>query len=98
MIAIEIRLNGKLKAVCGAEDLEQVVAVVRADGKLGENSSANEDPEYELECLGIHVNEKNTKEVLKWVGAKIRPSDEISFKFVETDSAHQPIDKQEIGI
>jgi hypothetical protein len=97
MIAIEIRVNGELKAVCGTEDLEQIMAVVRAEGKLGQNTPTNSAPEYKVECMGSHTKGENEKEVLKWVGANINSGDEITIKFIETNDAHQPIDRQVIN-
>ena len=94
MIAIEIRVNGELKATCGAEDLSNIGASVSVGGRLGENSSSSEAPSYVVECSGWHKNTDNVPEVLKWVGATVSSKDEITFRFVETDTADLPIDRQ----
>lgn len=94
MIAIEIRVNGVLKATCGADDLRSVGASITASGRLGANSPTDDEPRYVVECVGWHRASDDVPEVLKWVGATISPDDEISFRFVETEKADSPIDRQ----
>ena len=97
MIAIEIRVNGELKATCGAEDLRSVGASVTAVGRLGVNSPSEDALRYTVECAGLHSTPEDVPEILKWVGATISTDDEISFRFVETDSADLPIDRQALS-
>ena len=94
MIAIEIRVNGELKATCGAEDLRTVGASVTASGRLGTDSPTEDEPRYVVECVGWHKTSDVVPEILKWVGATISPDDEILFRFVETETTDSPIDRQ----
>lgn len=93
MIAVEIRINGKLKVTCGLKDLERVSAHVSVDGKLGEASLLEHEPEFFVESFGVHTID-GLREVLKWNRTRISFNDEINIKFVETEHADTPIDKQ----
>jgi hypothetical protein len=93
MIAVEIRINGKLKVTCGIEDLDRVSAHVSAHGKLGDLSLLNNEPEFYVESYGLHTN-NGFQEVLKWNRTRILFEDEINIKFVETENVDTPIDRQ----
>ena len=94
MIAIEIRVNGKLVATCGAGDVQNISALVsaRADRKLGAGSFV-----YTLECMGVRPKSTTTDEVLKWVGTRIALGDDVSLKVVDAADVQEPIDRQEIS-
>ena len=94
MIAIEIRVNGKLVATCGVEGAQNISAIVSA--RRGPKSPSGEMI-YTLECMGVRPKSPKTDEVLKWVATRISLGDDISFKLVEAASAQEPIDKQEIS-
>ena len=92
MVAMEIRVNGKLKATCGADGLRQLVAMVAAR----RSKSADAGLRYVIECMGVCPGNATTDEVLKWVNTRIALGDEVSFKFVEVAQAQDPIDRQNI--
>ena len=94
MIAIEIRVNGKLVATCGADDARNISAMVsaRADKTLDAGSFV-----YTLECMGVRPKSATTDEVLKWVGTRIALGDDISLKVVEAADVQEPIDRQDIS-
>jgi hypothetical protein len=92
MIAIEIRLNGVLKATCGASDVHHLMAMVSAKPQQNQD-----DPRrFVAACSGIRSTGNETEEVLKWVSACIAVGDEVSFKLVEASHASEPIDRQGI--
>ena len=92
MIAIEIRVNGKLKATCGADDIRQLVALVAARRPKSEAAG------YAclIECTGVRPKDASTDEVLKWLNIKIALGDEVSFRVVEAAQAQGPVDSQDI--
>lgn len=92
MIAIEIRLNGELKATCGADDLRQLVAMLSA--RQSETQAG--EFEYSVECMGVRPKTQRTEEVLRWVNARIALGDEVCLKVVETTEAQEPYDSQDI--
>ena len=92
MIAIEVRINGKLEATCGANDLAQLVAMVAA--RQSKNSA---DVRYVVECIGVRPKTAATEEVLRWFNTRISIGDEVSLRFVETEKAQPPFDSQEIA-
>ncbi|MEM7401741.1 MAG: hypothetical protein AAF304_07315 [Pseudomonadota bacterium] len=89
MKAIEIRVNGELKATCCDKDVTKILASVSVE-------IDNSNNEYEIECFGIKPLSDSKKEVLRWVGALVNEDDEISFKFVDSEKSYEPIDRQEI--
>lgn len=93
MIAIEIRVNGKLEATCGADDLRQLMATLAARRSRGSNAGFT----YVVECMGVRPRDSSTDEVLKWLSTRIAVGDEVSLKVVETAQAQAPIDRQEIS-
>jgi hypothetical protein len=91
MIAIEVRINGKLEATCGSEALRQLAAMVSArQSKDGSTIS------YVVECMGVRPKNAATEEVLRWLNTRIALGDEVSFKFVEAANAAAPFDSQDI--
>ena len=80
MIAVQIRVNGKLVATCGVGALRQYVALVAAKWptELPDSTIA-----HAAESGGAYSLDAGTDEVLKWVGTRIAVGDEISLKFVE---------------
>ena len=91
MTAIEVRINGKLEATCGAEALHQLVAMVAA-----RSSKEGSKVSYVVECMGVRPKNATTDEVLRWLNSRISMGDEVSFKFVEAASASAPFDSQDI--
>jgi hypothetical protein len=66
MTAIEVRINGKLEATCGAETLRQLVAMIAArKSKDGTKTS------YVVECMGVRPKNATTEEVLRWLNTRI---------------------------
>jgi hypothetical protein len=90
VLALEISLNGKLKAVCGSSDCESLAAYVRVAAPSGQ-SLTQQNAAYLVQCLGFP---KSGDEVLKWVAATLQAGDEISIRLIETETANQPIDRQ----
>ena len=93
MLALEIRLNGELKATCGVEDAEALVASLH--GRRNDAKAAADFGLY-IECMGVRPVDADTREVLKWVSARIRLGDEVALRFVEASQAQEPIDRQVI--
>lgn len=93
MVAIEIRVNGELKATCGADGMSQLLAMVAARQPKAKGAGYN----YVIECMGVRPKNSSTDEVLKWLNTRIAFGDEISFKFVDAAQAQEPIDRQEIS-
>jgi hypothetical protein len=91
MTAIEIRVNGELKATCGADGLRQLVAMVAARRPKGDTEF-----KYVVECMGVRPKNASTEEVLKWVNTRLTLGDEVSFKVVNVAKAQAPFDRQEI--
>ena len=89
MIAIEIRLNGELKAICGVDEFRQLTAMLFV-------TPTSTEPKCEVECMGLCSKDSDTDNVLRWVKKTISFGDEVTFKVVETDSAQEPFDQQEI--
>jgi len=93
MIAIEIRVNGELKATCGAEDVFHVAAMVSARRPKQTDSNYA----YAVECMGVRPKNSSTEEVLKWLNTRIALGDEVSLRLVEVAKANEPIDRQDIS-
>jgi hypothetical protein len=93
MLVLEIRLNGELKATCGIEDADALAASLH--GRRN-NATAAKDFELYIECMGVRPVDADTREVLKWISARIRLGDEVALRFVEAAQAQQPIDRQVI--
>jgi hypothetical protein len=92
MVTIEIRVNGKLKATCGADGLRQLIATVAARRSRAPDAEFS----YVVECMGVRPRNSTTDEVLKWVSTRIALGDEVSFKIIEATQAQEPIDRQDI--
>src|SRR5262245_49928253 len=93
MLAIEIRLNGELKATCGTEHVEWLAASLVAE-KI--DATAPQDSVIRLQCIGARTIDADTREVLKWIEARVKFGDEIAFRFVEATQVMEPIDRQAI--
>ena len=91
MLAVEVRVNGELKGVCGAGELEHLMAWFSAERK-----GAHEAKDYEfiLQCQGHVLVDPETNEALKWVHARMKFGDEVTLQFVDATAVHQPIDRQ----
>ncbi|SRR5260221_10332450 len=92
MIAIEIRVNGKLKATCGVDALRQLMGVLRARRP----KEADGGFTCIIECMGVRPLSDDTDEVPKWATSRVALGDEVSFKIVEAQKADAPIDRQAI--
>ena len=88
MLVLQVRLDGELKASCGAEDLDNIVTWLRAA-----RAAASGKFEFMIECSGSRAIDATTSESIKWVSARVQLGDEITLKFVEATSAHAPIDR-----
>lgn len=93
MFALEVRLNGELKATCGTEDIEFLGGALRTERT---DTGSAKDSRLLLECVGVRSVDANTREVLKWVAAQVRLGDEVSFRFVDAAQVNAPIDRQAI--
>jgi hypothetical protein len=93
MLALEIRLNGELKATCGTEDVEFLGGALRAKRS---DASSPIGFDLQVECMGLRPVDADTREVLKWVAARIRLGDEVAFRFVDAAHVSEPIDRQAI--
>lgn len=93
MLALEIRLNGELKATCGIEDADVLAASLH-----GKRNEATEPKDFALyiECIGVRPFDADNREILKWIAARIRLGDEVAFRFVDVSHAQEPIDRQVI--
>ena len=95
MFALEIRLNGVLKATCGTDDIAFLGGVLRAT-RLNTGSSATFD--LQVECMGVRPVDADTREVMKWVHERIQLGDEIALRFVDAAHVNPPIDRQAIPV
>jgi hypothetical protein len=93
MFALEIRVNGELKATCGTDDIDFLGGVLRAK-RMDTASSTIFD--LQVECMGVRPVDANTREVVKWVQERIQLGDEIAFRFVDVAHVNPPIDRQAI--
>jgi len=91
MLALEIRINGELKAICGDAALEHLMAWLSAKRN---GATSAQDFEFIFQCQGTVPVDAETNEGLKWVHARVKFGDEFSLRFVEVEHAHQPIDRQ----
>lgn len=94
MIAIEIRVNGQLKATCGTEDMRAIVAVVGASKPRHGDSPFT----FSIECNGVRPKNATTDEVLKWLKTRIALGDDVSLKLVQANEVDEPVDRQEIPV
>jgi len=94
MLALEIRLNGELKATCGSETAEWLAAGLTA--RRIEPGAAR-DFAIGIECAGRQPVDADTYEVVKWLSTRIKIGDEVSLRFVEATTAQQPIDRQKVS-
>ena len=94
MLALEVRLNGELKATCGSETAEWLAAGLTARRV---EPGMPKDFALGIECAGRLPVDADTFEVVKWVSARLKLGDEISFRFVEAASAQDPIDRQKVS-
>ncbi len=88
MLVLQVRLNGELKATCGADDLDAIVTWLRA-----KRAADSGKFEFLIECSGSRSIDAATSETIKWVSARVQLGDEITLQFVEATSAHTPIDR-----
>ena len=91
MLALEIRVNGELKWVCGAQALEQLV------GWLVAERNGAVDPrafDFTLRCQGTVSVDPDANEGLRWVAARMNFGDVVSLKFVDADSVNEPIERK----
>ena len=92
MLAIEIRINGQPKAICGTDDLQQLIADVRAIGQLGEGAVSDGDSSLFVDCYGLRKSFDSGKEIVTWLREPISENDEILFRFVRTSEADDPVE------
>ena len=88
MLALQISLNGEIKATRGSKICEHLTASVLAKAPTGQPLNQN-NVEYSLRCLGFA---DVGHEVFTWVAAKLEAGDEVTVKLVETGSTSRPID------
>jgi len=81
-MTVQIRVNGKLVATCGADALRQLVAMVAGRGLP--RALAEPGALYGAERPALHPADAGTDEVLKWVGTRIAVGDHVSIRFVES--------------
>ena len=91
MLALEIRVNGELKAVCGDDALDSLGVWLRA---LRKGATSAKDFDLEFSCQGHRNVDAENGEILKWVHARAKIGDAFTVRFVEVERAHEPIDRQ----
>jgi len=91
MLALEIRVNGELRAICGDAALDFLSVWIKA---ARNGASAAQDFDLTIQCQGHRKVDAELDEVLKWVHARVKLGDEFSIRFVDVDRTHQPIDRQ----
>ena len=94
MLALEIRINGELKATCGTENAEWLTATIFAKRIV---SMTPEGSSLAIQCVGARTIDADTRELLKWLESKVRFGDEIAFRFVDATQVLEPIDRQIIA-
>ena len=93
MIAIEVSINGVVKGVCGADNLDQLMTWVNISTENKEPGSINDSATIELHCNGFRSPSSDEREALKWFGLLLHESDEVTFRFIRTDVVSEPIDR-----
>lgn len=97
MIVIEVKLNGELLAIAGADDLAVLSAIVNASGKLGPASRGTRfeesDHNLSLRVGGLTSRGDGVEdEHPVWVdGRRIELGDAVSIRVFETESADVPV-------
>ena len=91
MIAIEVRVNGKLEATCGVENFRELIAFAAAYGPRN-----GKPARYVVESMGVRPINESTEEVLRWLNSEIAMGDEVSLRLVEVAESTVPFDKSEI--
>jgi hypothetical protein len=89
MPAVQIRVNGKLVATCGAGALRQLVGMLAA-----QSSKAFSDSSVvrAAERGAVYSPDPGTDEVLRWVTNRIAFGDEVSLKYVDGAQGAAPGD------
>jgi hypothetical protein len=87
MSAIQIRVNGKLVATCGAGALRKLVATVAAR-RVKPPSDAKILRAAEPDA--VYWADPGADEVLKWVTSRIALGDAISLTFLDPSAVHVP--------
>jgi hypothetical protein len=95
MLALEVRINGELKATCGTEDVEWLAVSLMAKRNV---ATAPKDAAFAIQCVGSRTIDSNTREVLKWLEARLKFGDEIALRFVEAIDVLEPMDRQAIPV
>lgn len=95
MIALEIRLNGKLKTTFGEDQLGKLISIVRINGMTGDSGNDLDHLRFILEFMSQRDLSSGNQEVMKLIGALKNGGDEISFRLVETDKESEPIDSDQ---
>ena len=90
MIAVEIKVNGEVAAICGTEDLQQLLGVVAARTK-------DDEPfHYVVEVMGLRHSSDGHHMAAKWKSIRIELGDVVSFKFIEAAGAEGPVLEYEV--
>jgi hypothetical protein len=87
MSAIQVRVNGKLVATCGADALRKLVAMVAA--RRAKPAPGPRIP-HATEPDAVYWADPAADEVLKWVSNRIALGDAISLTFVDPSPVRLP--------
>lgn len=91
MIALEVKINGKLVTIAGRNDLCALNALIGAIGSLG--NSINNQKVIEFNVSGVAKNEQSASgSKLNWLPhTELGLGDEITVKIVDTERVDMPI-------
>jgi hypothetical protein len=93
MIALEVKINGKVVTVAGRKDLCVLNAMIGAIGSLGSQPTSQHEKLIEFNVCGVAKDtELNIGSKYNWLPkTELGVGDEISIKIVNTDSTSIPV-------
>lgn len=97
MVIFEISLNGEVLYRVGGHDLTRSSVLVDAWGRLGDNSSASEEPRAGIEAFGKTEAQSNAGEVRKWEKIPLGVGDAIQIRLLEGVEADEHTDVQALN-
>lgn len=97
MIALRVKLNGKLLCVAGTEDLSVLNTIINAVGKIGSKTKTIREgpPDLHLSVGGLTGRKSGADYRLRWVEfTELSVGDKIEVEIVETSVVDPPTAKR----
>ena len=97
MIALEVRINGRVATVAGRQDLCVLNALIGAIGTLGTQAKNSTEKVIEFNVSGVAKDDqKNIGIQFDWLPkTELKLGDEIAIKIVDTERVYSPIKSTE---